>query len=152
MKGAGHCKAGSSAAGYGEPDQGSDKENAFMKTQDGKQGGAHLIENGDYVMDGYGRPVAISSIQQRVYLAILTAKGSSANRELGVSHPGYLINDATIEARTNAVKAALASMVKQRLIEVISIEVTSPVRNRISTHVKWKDLTSGTLRNTSVTA
>jgi phage gp46-like protein len=109
----------------------------------GKPGQTRLIDplTGDYVFNNDGRIVGGNGIQQMVYLAMKTIRGSCAETDLGQTLSNIKVignNYATLVK--NEVNKALKPLVDQKKIEIIDIQVSRAGSNKSIINVKWRDL------------
>lgn len=140
--GIGECGCGSSAAGFGEhATMNSTSAKLFIKT-DGTKGECALIDpnTGDYVLDMNGSKIGDDPVNQLVYLALLTQKGSSAVYDFGIDLQQDTISDSTQLIAKNAVQKALKSLIDQRLVDLISVNI-SIVYDAVSVGIVWRDVT-----------
>jgi hypothetical protein len=149
--GCGACGAGSSAAGFGETaTMNSITAKLFIKL-DGTQGYCALIDQntGDFVLDSEGNRVGDDAVNQLVYLALFTEKGSSVIFDFGLELQQDTINDNTKLIVTNSVKLALKSLIDRQLVELIAVNV-SIAEESVSVGIIWRDVTRNKINNLSV--
>lgn len=152
--GYGLCAAGTSSAGFGTPATGTDRNRALFITATNEVGNAAYINpsTGDYEVDSLGRPVGWDSIQQRVYLALVTAQGSAADPALGLPSKPGVINTASLALLRTQVITALAPLTSKKLIQIVKLEVLQSTDNvnRLTLSLQWKKPGNPTITVTTV--
>lgn len=143
--GIGECSAGDSFAGFGEPAQLNSLDGKLFLDSEKNQKNAALIdpETKRMVRDPMNAfHCGMNATQQMVYLALRTAEGSSAQRNLGIAKGPKNIGPSTPAKIEEIVRKALQSLVLRRLIAIEKIKVEIVKQNAIEYLVQWKDLTS----------
>jgi phage baseplate assembly protein W len=146
MAGFGSSPVGSNPFGYGTP-----VTNAAPPL--GTVGSRYIDPlTRDYAVDdSTGQMKQMPSLRQRVYLTVMTVKGSSSSLpNFGLSVPGKL--DQSAERRiSNAILSALNQLiVVEKILAVNSIAVERYPLGRVRVNVSWTDLTVGKNDTTSV--
>ena len=145
--GAGLCRAGTSKAGYGDPTQVSARRRTIWKDENNTQGQVRLIDTatGDYKFSSDGLIVGGNGIEQMVYLALVTVKGTSAVRSLGQNFSNIrTLRDNVQSEIQEEVRLALDNLVEQKKISIENVFVDKFPDNpsRIRILIQWKDLTA----------
>lgn len=115
----------------------------------GEQSGARLIDpiTRDYVIDANGRCVGMDAVQQLVYLAVATSKGTSAMRSLGQELKQIKRITSNFEKRVDeTLRAAVQHIVDRGLIEYVGTSVRiveKPGGKLASIHLRWRDVSTG---------
>jgi hypothetical protein len=152
--GAGFAPAGTSGAGYGVPDKATVPNNALLP--DVRTGLPQTGRNIDPVTKSYtytadGRIQGVGTVRQLVQLALITIRGSAVIADLGQEFgqiqekgPNY------IQQVTAAANRALASLVRAKMVQVVSVVVRDLVSNPDAgtCELKWRDLTTNTFVTT----
>jgi len=147
--GAGGCPAGSSSAGYGVPDKANVPNNAILPLPiNGLPQTGRAIDptTKSYTFTADGRIVGAPTVQQLVQLALTTVQGSSCIPPLGQTL-SLIREKGTNYAQqvTAAITNALANLVKNKLVQIVSITVqqypSSPDAGIAI--LQWIDLTTG---------
>lgn len=145
--GAGFSPFGSSYAGYGVPASSTlPNTTVLISSTFGVPGQTRFIDpvTGDYVFNANGRIIGGNAIQQMVYLAIKTVKGSCAVTDLGQSFSKVQTIGANyITLVKNEVNNALKYMIDNRLIQLIDV-VVSQQGTQARIQIKWKDIATNT--------
>jgi hypothetical protein len=149
--GAGLSQFGTSYAGYGTPTTTNPVNKTILIGNYGIAGQTRFINpiTGDYEFNANGRIIGGNGIQQLVYLALVTVRGSSAMLTLGQSFTNIqVIGSNYITFVKGEVNKALKDLIDQKKIELVDVTVdTSNTTSRI--RIKWRDLATGTeLTNT----
>lgn len=115
----------------------------FRDPATGLSTGSRLIDQTtrDYVYDEYGRTVGMPDVQQLVFLAVSTRKGSASMRELG--HELAKIDRITANTARRVdvtMRAAVSHLVARGLIEVQGTTVEVVRAGRIQMSLLWRDL------------
>jgi len=98
----------------------------------------------DYRFNSSGRIVGGNGIQQLVYLALLTVRGSSAMTDLGQSFTNVkVIGSNYVSLVKGEVDKALASLINQKKIQLVDV-IVSNNGNMAKIDIKWKDIATGT--------
>jgi hypothetical protein len=158
--GAGACPAGSSSAGYGVPDQGNNPQNAiFPDPRTGLPLTGRNINSAtnDYTFTSDGRTQGMPTVNQLVYLAVKTVRGSAALSPSALQPLGLDLSKAQeigpdFERQISAALAsALSPLVRQGLITIVGL-TWLPVDNPdgAAPWLQWQDNTTGRTFNTSV--
>ncbi len=148
--GLGTSPLGVAPYGYGTPTEAPVPGGRILDNGYGVQSGSRKIneETRQYEFDTFGRVVGGGDTRQMVLLAVSTALGSSAQRNLG--HDLASIEDIgeDFDRRIDgAYRAALTSLVARGLIEIISItidRIETPGTNQEKgafIRLRWRDLT-----------
>lgn len=104
---------------------------------------------GRYDFDSYGRIKGQASVPQLVQLALKTVLQSSAVRTLGTDWNALKdIGDNFAKQFDGAVRAALNSLVTQKLVAILDITSQRINTTAVFGRVRWQDLTT-TLEHTS---
>ncbi len=146
---------GTSPFGFGSPATTDVNVGRALAMTDGirTQGDARYIDpkTRDYAVDSdTGRILGMTSAQQRVYLALVTVKGSAADPTLGTDvRQVQTLAVNSIARIENATRAALAQLVNERAIRVVSIDV-SVSGTVASIVVRWTDLSNAQTQVTTV--
>jgi hypothetical protein len=144
--GAGFAPFGTSSAGFGSPSTTNPFNKTILIDDFGVPGQTRFIDptTGDYKFNSNGRLVGGNGIQQLVYLALLTVRGSSAMENLGQSFSNVkTMGTNYITLVKNEVNKALKDLIDQKKISLIDVNVTR-LNNTSRIDIKWKDLASGT--------
>jgi hypothetical protein len=147
--GAGGAPAGSSAAGYGVPDRAFVPNNAVLpdlRTGFSQTGRAIDPTTKSYSFTSDGRLRGVATVPQLVQLALSTIRGTAVISTLGETFTQIQEKGSDFAARiTNAVNLAMADLVKQVLVQVVSVTVQQPPSNPDAgiAIIKWIDLTTG---------
>lgn len=114
------------------------------------QQGSRYVDasTGDYVFSG-GLPIGEDNLHHRVRLAVLTLRDSSVDRELGAAPIGSVITDAVRLKRIQDIREALSRLVRERRIEIVSVDVDITTRP-VTTTIQWRDLQSNSLQESKV--
>ena len=119
----------------------------------GKPGQTRFINpvTQDYMFDSNGHIVGGNGIQQLVYLALVTIRGSSAMIDLGQSFSNVKVIGANyVSLVKNEVNKALKPLIDQKKIVLIDVKVNRSGTNMSVIDVKWKDLATGTERTSTI--
>lgn len=153
LLGLGACPLGSTPIGCGLPATADVITKTIWVTAEGAQGTAPEIDpvTRDYVVDSYGHTRGYSTIQQQVYLALFTIKGSAADFNFG-------LDTSTLDKRTSntakradtAVRAALKRLVDKRAIAIVSVDLKTLSPTSVRLEVNWRDTATDTLNTTRV--
>lgn len=147
--GAGGAPAGTSAAGYGVPDKAFVPNNAILpdlRTGVAQTGRAIDPTTKSYTFTSDGRLRGVGTVPQLVQLALSTIRGTSVIPTLGQTFMQIQEKGSDFAGRvTNAVNVALADLVKQQLVQIVSVTVQQPPSNPDAGLglIKWIDLTTG---------
>jgi len=134
--GAGLAPAGLSPAGYGAPATGSLIVSAPQTTS------ALDRSTRDYSYDASGNRVQSTPANQRVYLACLTALGSSSVPGFGLAPPPRTITKRYQQERQDAYQRAFADLQRDGVAQLISIQIDRVTGTHITETVRWRDLTT----------
>jgi len=154
--GAGACPAGSSAAGYGVPDKGTQPNSSILPDAlTGLPQPGRLIDptSQDYVFTSDGRLEGFGAVDQLVQLALRTQIGTSAIATLGIDMTQATEQGADFQRRVATMVAnALGPLVNQKLVQIVSVTLQQTPSNPDAgvAIVKWRDLTLGTENETTV--
>ena len=144
MPGFGTTPFGSGPYGIGTPATSSTNEGKPLTDAKGVRFGSRYINprTRQYEMNANGRYVGMSSVQQLVELAALTLIGTSAMQALGEDAPSGVIGTNYVARTTEAIERAFARLVREKLIEINSIDIR-PESRPVFRLVRWTDLTTG---------
>lgn len=147
--GLGACPCGSVPAGFGTPASLDTQPRNVLTCADGTQGNAALLDytSGDYVIDQYGHKVGCDSLQQRVYLALVTVLGSAADTTLGTAWPAGTITPDLPQRNEAAVRAALKRLTDAKLVQVVAVITTPFAPTGRQVQVTWRSLVTGAVFN-----
>lgn len=150
--GLGAAGFGSSGFGFGTPASNNSSTAALLRKEDGSIGDCVKIDtrSGDYVLDEAGNKVGWDSLEQSVYLALRTLKGSAAVATLGIELPTGVIRDDLATRNRAAVAAALKSLTDARLLELVDVLTTRLGTSAVQLEVKWKRLSTGQIQSAFV--
>lgn len=98
----------------------------------------------DYVLDEHGRILGMSNTRQLVLMAVTTAKGSAAMRQLG--HEIFRIGRVSpnFERRVDfELRRAVQHLVDRDLIEVVEVQVRLLKAGVALARLRWRDLSTG---------
>ena len=151
LKGAGLSPFGSGLAGFG-----SISTETYTSRQDlviddgplkGQIGDCRLIDpiTKDYKYNDNGYMVGGIGIQQQVYLALLTVKGSSAQLNLGQEYSNVRTIGSNFEVLiTQEVEASLFTLTDSKKIKLNNVVPIKDSNNNtlVRIDVKWTDLTT----------
>lgn len=148
----GACPAGSSPCGFGTVARLPSTVTPILRKPDGTQGDCRAIDTrtGDYVLDASGNAVGWDSLDQKVYLALRTDLGSSAEQSLGVQWPTGVIRDDMAARNKAAVVAALKRLTEAGEIVLLDVITTRIGPTRMSREVRWRATGSNRSRSTFV--
>ncbi len=120
----------------------------------GRQNGARKIDPvaRDYVIDTTtGQSVGMTPAQQQVYLAVKTAKGSSAMRELGQTLLKIKRIGPNIERQVDMIlRGAVDHIVKAGVIEVVETLVVMVRTGVVLFRLRWRDISTSDVQTTDV--
>lgn len=154
IKGFGIAPAGTSPFGFGAPATASPTVGKPLTKADGSQGDARKIDpvTKDYVIDPTtGRTVGFDGVQQQVYLALVTVKGSSAVADLGQEFTSLKLIPENIQALVeDKVREALAALIQKNKVQLIRVDTELNRNKALAIRVKWMDLTKRTTSETVV--
>lgn len=147
MAGFGLQPAGASPAGLGTPSQAPPRGGVlFRNRSSGESLHGRFIDprTRTYVFDSYGRTVGMTAAQQGVLLAVMTDLDSCAVREIGnrlktIKTFGASFNRELQNVFTNA----LARLVSNGLVEIVSVEARRVGTMGAYVHLRWRDLSTG---------
>lgn len=145
--GAGLSPAGTSYAGYGSPSSTISTNKTVLIDDYGLNGNVRLIDpvTMDYKFDDDGNIVGGDGIQQMVYLALLTVKNSSVIANFGQAFTNIkVIGDKYKSKVVSEVNSALKSLVDQKKISIVNIDIKINGTNQTRIHIVWKNLTTNT--------
>lgn len=154
--GAGFAPAGFSPGGYGTPATQSEPTRQDFIIDEGPYAGlvgdVRLLDpiTQDYRMNDNGYFVGGIGIQQMVYLALLTVKGSSLDSSLGQSYSNVKVIGTNFQQSiTNEVNNALSNLVNSKKITINTVNVVKQ-NNMLRIDVRWTDLTRGITLTSSI--
>jgi hypothetical protein len=153
MSGAGLSGFGTSFAGYGEVSTNiPSNKTVLIDKFTGKSGNTRFIDplTKDYQFNEQGYAVGGNGIQQLVYLAILTVKNSSVIKDFGQGFTSVKTLGSNYKTLiTNEVNNALSDLVKKKLIELVSVDIsTAGTTSRII--IQWKNLKNNDLNTITI--
>jgi hypothetical protein len=152
-KGFGFCKAGTSSFGYGDPGTVTPDRSKILQLADGTQGTARKIDllTRDYVLDTVsGRFVGMDQVEQMVNLALITIRGSAIIPTFGQAFSNIkTITDNVLVKVEDEVSQALADLIRNKFISLEGVDVQVN-KGRLSVTVSWRDISSGTIKETGV--
>lgn len=138
--GVGITPGGSSAIGYGTPSHVNSSTAKLWIKENGAQGNCAKIDpnTGDYVLDEFGNSVGDDSVNQMVYLALVTKLNSSAIQGFGLdlNVTDYNMTTNILQRCKLAVKNALSHLTTKNVICVETVEVNRV--NSIGIEIKVK--------------
>lgn len=153
-RGFGLAPFGLSPYGYGSPALANPNIGLIFKKQDNSIGSSRLIDPAtrDYKVDPTtGRMLGMDDMQQMVYLALVTVKGSSTVALLGQSFTSIKIITQNIEAQIdNEVRRALEKLTQKKLITIDNVFVEVDEHNVARIHVVWTDTSKNVQVTTSI--
>ncbi len=151
--GLGTSPLGTFPLGYGTPVSSAAPGDRVLDDGTGRQTGSRMIDERTrtYVFNEQGRIRGMNDTRQLVLLAVATVKGSSAQSRLGHSLRSIQDIGPDFDKRVdNELRGALASLVAERRIEILSIRVARLVQagsaneKGASILLRWRDLTDPT--------
>lgn len=151
-KGIGFARIGTTPVGYGEPATDLSTRAAIYTKSDGTAGKVRLIDPAtrDYVVDDDGIFIGGDALSQRVYLALVTIKGSSVLDNLGQEFSKIRVSNENTElVMEDLVRAALSDLINEGSIDLVSTSVVI-ANSRATVAVKWRDRSTEELRQTNV--
>lgn len=154
MKGAGLARYGLCSAGFGDLDT-TNPQFSLWKMTDGTQGTARNINTitGNYSVNSDGFFVGMDEVDQQVYLALVTIKGSASDTLLGQTFSRLQIISGNYKQQITAmVNNALSDLVSSKTISINNISVIQDTnsKTRIGIKVDWTDTTNNISKSTSV--
>ena len=151
--GMGACHMGSSPLGFGTPATTTTVVAPLLIQADGTQGDCAALntQTGDFILDANGNKVGWSSLNQMVYMALFTTKGSSAVADMGVLWPTGTIRGDLIAKNRQAVAAALKPLTDAKLITLLGVQTTRLGPTSVRRTVFWQPVnSSGPVQQTSI--
>ena len=94
-----------------------------------------------FEVDDYGQIIGMDAVQQQVYLALRTAKGSAIPEQLG--NELLTIEDVNDEfpARFEAaIRSALSRLIALRLVDPLSIDISQFAQDGQFVRIRWRNL------------
>ena len=154
LLGIGGAPVGSSLVGLGLLVESSEVRPRIYTKADGSPGSVALLapsDDGasDYQLDSRGREIGSDSTPMRVLLALTTAKGSTPIAAFGLDLSLGVFRADTALRVDAAIRSALAELVKQKLISILSVSFLKQDLSALVS-VKWLDLKSKELQTTSI--
>jgi hypothetical protein len=151
VSGFGNSPLGASPYGLGTPSTAAGNAGSPLTDATGAGYGSRYINPAtrQYEFDANGRIKGMPDVASMVQLVVQTTLGTSAVSTLGDSPPGGVIGRNYAQRRTQSLNDALASLVAQKLIAIVSITVDTTVRP-ITAVVTWRDLTTQTEHELSI--
>lgn len=143
---------GSSGFGFGSPVTATPRSPRVLVCADGTQGNAALLDprSGDFVLDGAGNKAGCDAIEQKVYLALRTIRGSSVVPDLGIEPEGGVLLEDFVARRRLAVEAALKDLTTSRSIVLVDVLVAREGQSSTRTEVRWRKTTEQSVRSVFV--
>jgi hypothetical protein len=154
--GVGMAPGGSSSGGYGVPDSAAVPVNAVLPspvTGFSQSSRALNPATNSYSFTPDGRIQGVATVPGMVQLALTTVVGSSAITTLGQSFTTIQEKGANYPSQvTSAISSALAYLVNQKLVQIISVSVADVASNPDGTicQLSWRDLTTGITHSQSI--
>lgn len=153
--GMGLAKMGTSLYGYGSPDTTTGPSTPiYIDGANGAQQDARKIDpfTGRYILTTQGNAQGMSGIQQRVLIAIKTARNSAGVQDLG--NPSGTIQKVGRDVQkqiSDAYRLALKTMTDAKDIEIVGIDFAPPFSptGQFLT-LRWRDLTTTTEHSTTI--
>lgn len=100
--------------------------------------------SGDYVFTADGRPEGWTTAQQQMFLALRTVRGSAAVAALGQDASTIQVKGSDYPRQLSTrINAAVASIVAQGLVEILSIQTADRSADGGVAVVRWRDLSTG---------
>ena len=143
--GAGIAPAGSAPAGFGSPDVAQVPSKVIWPdpVTGLSQTAAKLdARTGQPTFDALGRRQGMSGIQQMVLLRAKTIRGSSVIANLGLQAASGVIGPNTQRQLADAFAVAMADIVAQKLIKILSVTVDQFSQSGEYVIFRWQDLTT----------
>ena len=144
--GIGAAPFGSSAFGFGSPVKQNSTSALLYQGPDGSRKNAAEINTvtGDIVRDAQtGIHKGMDAVQQQVYLALRTLKGSAIVQTLEIAFKVKVISETTAQKIKQAVNEALSDLVTRQLVRVDSVTSERIKVTGIRVIVQWTNLTNG---------
>lgn len=144
--GIGSAPLGSCPFGFGSPAKlNSTAALLFLDAQKVRRNAVQLnAVTGDVIRDAStGVHMGMDGVQQQVYLALRTLKGSAIVQNLGVSFKVKTISETTARKLEQEARAALSDLVLRQLVEIVKITSERVKMTAVSISVTWKNLTNG---------
>lgn len=140
----GTCPAGSSPCGFGLPATAPKTIVPLLIQADGTQGDCVALntQTGDFILDANGNKQGWSSLNQRVYMALFTALGSSAVPGMGIAWPSGTIRGDVIAKNRQAVALALKPLTDAKLITLLGVQTTRVGPSSLRRVVFWQPVNS----------
>lgn len=152
--GFGLFRFGTSPFGYGTPAQTTVDRTPLYQQEDGTEGTARIIDlaTKDYVLDETtGKFIGTGQIEQMVYLALVTNKGTSLVTSLGQTFRNITVISDNIKVRVeDEVNQALSELMSLKLVTLEEVEVSVSRTRRLNIAVHWKDVATDALHKTDV--
>lgn len=143
--GIGRAPLGRSSLGYGSPSVANSTSMKALLDEFGVKRNAMKINTvtGDFVRDPVtGIHLGMDSVQQQVYLALRTLKGSAVVQSLGIAFKIKTLSETTEQKVKEAVATALLSLTSRSLIRVDSVKAERVRMTGLSVLVTWTNLTT----------
>jgi hypothetical protein len=106
------------------------------------------VRTGDYILDAWGRKQPGDEVSTRVYLALVTRKGSAAASQFGLAEFPKVFIASYVESVRRNVQAALRSLINEGAVELVDVRVDRLGPNSQQTTIVWKNLTTSQTVNT----
>lgn len=130
-----------------------DKSERLYPLPTGGKGNANFLDtNCEYLLDGRGRPIGMSSIGQRVFLSLFTIQGSTPDPNFGRRPFPLVLTEKTVPTFELIVREALGKLVAARLIRIDSVSNKTEPLGRSVLIVNWSDLTTHQPQSVSLRA
>jgi len=143
--GIGRAPLGRSSIGYGSPSVANSTSKKLLLDEFGVQRNAVKIDTvtGDFVRDPVtGIHLGMDSVQQQVYLALRTLKGSAVVQNLGIAFKIKTLSETTEQKVKEAVIAALLPLTSRALVRLESVKAERLKMTGLSVVVTWTNLTT----------
>lgn len=143
--GIGLAPMGSSPLGYGSPSQTNSTTAKLYLASDGTRRNAASIDTvtGDFQRDPTtGIHLGMDGVQQQVYLALRTLKGSSIVLNLGLSFKMTTLSETTARKVEESVRSALSDLVTRQLVRVDKVTAERVKITGLLVIVNWTNLTT----------
>ena len=143
--GFGRAPLGSSAFGYGSPSVSNSTSAQVLLDEFGSKRNAMKIDTvtGDFVRNAdTGIHLGMDSVQQQVYLALRTLKGSAVIQTLGIAFKITTLSETTEQKVKEAVADALSQLTARSLIRIDNVEAKRVKMTGLSVAVTWSNLTT----------
>lgn len=143
--GIGLASLGSSPLGFGSPSRANSTTAKLYLSPTGQKRNAAAIDTvtGDLQRDATtGIHQGMDGVQQQVYIALRTLKGSAVVLNLGIAFKPTTISETTTRKLQDAVRAALSDLVSRQLVRVDDVKAERVKMTGILVIVRWTNLTT----------